>query len=351
MLVVGTYTENNEKSLYTYYFDSGRQTFTEADGVSIVNPSYVTSGPLGNRIYAVTENTDRPSYANFLILEEKNARLTVEGRHTTQGAGPCYITVDPCSRFVVTANYAGGSLSVFPLDKDGGLKPLAQLIGFTGRGPNPERQEASHIHCAGFPADGKYLFATDLGADRIYRFDVDLTGGERFLKEETLKEFSVKPGSGPRHFVFSPDGRFFYLISELAGTVSAFGYRNGNIELIQEIEVEGKATGDGGDIVMTPDGRYLYASMREGYDGIGAFSVDHDSGKLGKIEYIRTPAHPRNLAVSPDGMLLTCAAMKDNVINLYAIDQATGRLQRTDAGIRINSPACVRFIDCSQALR
>ena len=345
LLAVGCYTGGRGDGLYSYFFDPSQRHFGKLASVRVTNPSYLALCADRKCLYTVSENTDTPSYANVFGIESKTGHFTRKGRRMTKGEAPCYIAADPRSRFVATANYAGGSISVFPLEEEGNLEPVSQLIRFSGQGIDPKRQEAPHIHCVGFSPDGRYLFATDLGTDSIYRFEVEYTGGKTFLKENTETVFPIASGSGPRHFRFSPDGKFFYLVNELSGAVMAFGYRTGALSPLQTISIGDTFRGDGGDIVLTPDGKYLYASLREGDDGIGIFSVDRKSGRLTKTDYMRTAVHPRNLAVSPDGKFLLCSAMKDNRIEAYSISPKNGMLVKTDARVEINSPACVVFME------
>ena len=345
LLAVGCYTSGTGEGLYSYFFDPSQKRFGKLASARVTNPSYLALCADKKCLYAVSENTDTPSYANVFSIESQTGRFKRKGRRTTKGEAPCYVAADPDSCFVATANYAGGSVSVFPLDEEGNLEPVSQVIRFSGRGTDPERQEAPHIHCVGFSPDGRYLFATDLGTDSIYRFEVEHTGGKTFLNENTKTVFPVDPGSGPRHFRFSPDGKYFYLVNELSGAVMAFGYREGVLSPLQTISIGDTFRGDGGDIVLTPDGKYLYASLREGDDGIGIFSVDRKSGRLAKTDYLRTAAHPRNLAVSPDGKFLMCAAVKNHLVEAYFLDPETGRPVKTDARIEIDSPACVVFME------
>ena len=344
LLVAGTYTDGAGKGLYSYSFDPTGNKFELLAYLGVANPSYISLCKDRKCLYTVTENPQNPSYANVFLIDRQTGALQRKSRRETKGAGPCYIAADPESRFVATANYADGSISVFPLVEQGDMRSLSQVIPFSGHGKDSRRQESPHIHCLGFSPDRRYLFASDLGTDRIYRLDIERGDQKMFLKESTLIPFPVEPGSGPRHFRFSPDGRSFYLINELSGTVMVFEYESGNLTHRQTLPVRGGRGGDGGDIVLTPDGKYLYASMREGNDGIGVFSVDRSSGLLTKAGYVRTAKHPRNLSVSPDGRFLLCAAMKDHVIEAYTIDRKTGKPEVTGARISLDSPACTVFV-------
>lgn len=342
--MAGGYTSGPGPELRSFSFDPAVQKWNELAGVPLENPSYLALSPDGSYAYVVTENPEGPSYLNGVELNREADVLNMTAREYTRGEAPCYVAVDPGGRFAATANYAGGSISVFPLDVQGKLMPISQLIPFYGRGVNLRRQEGSHIHCVGFSPEGDYLFASDLGTDNLYRFEIDRMEDGNYLRENTLQVFAVEPGSGPRHFRFSPDGRYLYLITELSGTVMGFEYNKGNLEHRQTILVDDRLRGDSGDLALTPDGKFLYASMREGHDGIAIFSVEPDTGFLTKTGYVRAGFHPRNLCLSPDGKFLACTAMKDDRIEFYAVDVRSGELTKSAAEIRMPSPACVVFV-------
>ena len=128
----------------------------------------------------------------------------------TGGEDPCYIIAS--GNNVITANYSGGSISVFPIAKDGSLLPASDIIQFKGTGVNKERQEKPHLHCVRITPDGKYLFADDLGTDQIHKFIINPAANaenkEAFLKEGSPAAFKVKAGAGPRHLTFSPNGHY-----------------------------------------------------------------------------------------------------------------------------------------------
>lgn len=343
-LLVGTYTQKDSKGIYVYRFN----TLTgEAEYVSMAeveNPSFLTANQEGNLVYAVTENGGNPSYANALSFDKKTGKLTWLNREETKGASPCNIALSPDGKQVVTANYGGGSISVFPVKADGALLPVAQVMEFKGQSVLKGRQDKSHLHCVEFYSDGKYLFATDLGADKIYRLETALAGKGDFIKEESLTSFQVKEGSGPRHIVMHPSGRFLYLINELSGTVTVFNYADGILEEIQTIIADDLHAQGSGDIDITPDGQYLYASNRLKGDGVAIFSINKNNGELSRTGYQLTGVHPRNIAVAPGGEFLLVANRDSDTVEVYRIARETGLLQNMEKNIQISMPVCLLFL-------
>jgi 6-phosphogluconolactonase (cycloisomerase 2 family) len=243
----------------------------------------------------------------------------------------------------VTANYSGGSISAFPLSDTGELGDVS-VVPFKGGTPGSARQNAPYLHCVYTSPDGKYLFANDLGTDRIYKYDiVYMENGDAILKESLPTYISLPKGEGIRHTTFHPNGKFAYIIGELSGDVSVLQYNEGDFSYIQKIEADPGHAGGSADIHITPDGRFLYASNRLKGDGIAIFSIDKKSGKLTNAGYQPTEPHPRNFVITPDGKYLLCACRDGNVIQVYDINKRTGQLKNINKDIKVSKPVCLKF--------
>lgn len=241
----------------------------------------------------------------------------------------------------MTANYSGGTMSVFPLQKDGTLAPADTLFQGSATGPDAIRQATPHIHCTVFSPDGKYIFATDFSADRILRF---VMHPDNPIPHASLEAVNIEEDSGPRHLTFSPNGKFAYLITELSGKVIAFSYDDGRLEQIQTITADTVAARGSADIHLSPDGKYLYASNRLKEDGIAIFAVNPENGTLTKVGYQPTGIHPRNFNITPNGKYLLAACRDSNVIQVYKRNEVTGLLEDTHQDIVVDMPVCVQFV-------
>jgi len=343
-LLVGTYTSGNSKGIYIFRFDSQTGDSRYTNMTEVENPSYMVACKERRYIYAVSENQDKPSYVNALTFDKYKERLTLLNRQYSIGDGPCNIEINNYRTHVLTANYGSGNISVLNVNTYGPLYEASQVIGFEGKGPDEERQDAPHIHCVKFSPDNRYIFATDLGTDKIYRFTIDQNERDKYIKKETMKSFQVSAGSGPRHFIFHPCGKFLFLINELAGTVTSFSYNNGNLQEVQTIQAGVPDAKGGGDIAICPNGYFLYASNRLKDDGICIFSIDYLSGRLTKVGYQRTGIHPRNILMSPNGKFLLVACRDSNLIEVYKIDHNTGLLKNIKKDISIDLPVCMELI-------
>lgn len=346
MMLVGTYTAGDSKGIYSFRFNEETGTSTALSAVEVENPSYLVPSADGKFVYAVSEFNNEQAAANAFAFDKEKGTFQLLNSQKTGGEDPCYIITN--GQNVVTANYSGGSISVFPIAKDGSLLPASDVIKFEGSGTDKERQEKSHLHCVRITPDGKYLFADNLGTDRIHKFTINPSANaenkESFLKEGSPAAFTVEAGSGPRHLTFAPNGNYAYLINELSGTVIAFEYKDGNLKEIQTIAADTVGAKGSGDIHISPDGKFLYASNRLKADGIAIFRINPDNGILTKAGYQLTGIHPRNFIITPNGKYLLVACRDDNVIQVYERDADTGLLTDIHKDIKVDKPVCIKFI-------
>ncbi len=346
-MYIGTYTEDsNSNGIYTYRFNQENGTFELLSSATAGNPSFVTLSPDGKRLYAVSEYNDGRQGAYSFDVSEDKVQLSNPIFLPTApkdvlpraGADPCHIVSD--GKYVITANYTGGDISVFSLDAAGRLQPEVQNIAFVGN--TPER--VAHIHCIIPTPDKKYILATDLGNDRVYRFCYNKKARKNaeVLTSQRVA-YEVSDGQGPRHLTFSKDGRFAYLINELGGECVVLSYRKGKLKEVQRIMADEGGGRGSADIHISPDGRFLYTSHRLKKDGIAIFAIDPEKGTLTKIGYQLTGIHPRNFAITPNGKYLLVACRDDNKIQVFERNEATGELIETPEEIEIDKPTCIVF--------
>ncbi|MGA9686094.1 MAG: lactonase family protein, partial [Candidatus Sulfotelmatobacter sp.] len=263
------------------------------------------------------------------------------------GADPCYITVDKTGKYVLVANYTGGSIAAFPILEDGRLGEASAFIQHTGHGTNPQRQEAAHAHSIDLSPDNRFAIVDDLGLDEtlVYKFE----SAKGSLTPNDPPFAKAAPGAGPRHFAFHPNGKFGYVINEMGSTVSVFGYdaTAGVLHPLQTISTlppEFIGHNDAAEIAVHPSGRFLYASNR-GHDSIAVFAIDRKKGTLTLVEYAPTKGqNPRNFAIDPTGTLIFAANEKSDNIVIFRINAQTGRLTPTGEVLNIAQPVCVRFL-------
>ena len=347
-MLVGSYGPADQEGIKVYKFNQATGEGQYVSGVKgISNPSYQTVSKDGKRVYSVGEDDGGTACANALTFDAATGTLTLINSQPTQGAAPCHIALSPEEDYVVTANYNGSNISLFPLDEEGRLKP-GQTIGFEGSGPDKERQAIPHLHFVYFTPDNHYLLANDLGTDRIHRFPLNTRqkgSNTPLVDRQRASDIRLTPGSGPRHAVFSADGRFAYLITELSGEVMAFTYDGDSLSLMQTIQADTLDARGSADIHLSPDGRFLYASNRLKGDGLAIFRVNPEDGTLSKAGYQPTGIHPRNFVLTPNGQYLLVACRDTDEIQIFARDASTGLLTDTGRRIKTTKPVCLKFID------
>lgn len=345
-LFVGSGVEASEAGISLYRFDTEKGTASLVKAVSgIQNPSYLAVSGDEKFLYSVSETDAPEAKVCAYSFDKSTGEIAYLNEQHTDGSAPCFLWVDSRRRLAVTANYTGGSISAFPLAADGTLLP-AQVYTYEGGTAGSERQSRPHLHCVYASPDEQYLYANDLGTDRIYKYElISAEGGQLALREGSPAFFNLPQGEGPRHTTFHPNGLFAYLISEISGHVTALKYEAGNLIPLQSIEADSLHAAGSADIHITPDGRFLYASNRLQGDGIAVFAIDPESGRLTKAGYQPTGIHPRNFVITPNGKFLLCACRDSNTIQVFAIDQQSGLLKDIGQDIGISSPVCLKFTE------
>lgn len=341
-LLIGTYTNNGKsQGIYSYNIDMKTGVFTQKSVTAgVLNPSFLNITPDKKFVYSVSESTNG-SAANAFTFNEKTGKLTFLNKSLTKSDGPCNIT--STEKHVFTANYGGGSISVFGRKADGSLTDVLQVIQHVGKSVNKERQNVPHVHQVLVTPDNKYVVVNDLGTDKVTVYNYNPTATSNILIP--LDTLSVKQGSGPRHSVFSKDGRTLFLLHEIDGTLSVLGMKNGKLSLVQETSVikNDKIVIGAADIHLSPDEKYLYATNRGTANDISCFSVAKD-GKLTFKQQIPTGGNgPRNFAISPDGKYVFVAHQNTDNIVIFKRDIQTGLLSNTGKHIIVGAPVCLLF--------
>jgi len=341
-LLVGSYSDGTTPGISVYNFDIQTGDYVYVSDIKqIENPSYLVVSQDELMVYSVNE-TQEGGVSSFNFNKNEGV-LSFVNSQPAYGASPCYINMDKNKNFIVTANYSGGNISVFPLDTDGSIKPLSMNIDMIiPDSPN------SRMHTAVFSPDESRLLITDLGKDNIYTFIINQNATESFLELPPESVTKLDQGSGPRHLAFHPNGKFLYCINELSGTVTFFNYNEGELLATQTIvsdTTQSSRRKGSADIHLTSDGRFLYSSNRIKNDGIAIFSVNSENGMLTSVGYQSTGIHPRNFLITPNDKFLLCANLNSNNIQIFEIDPDTGLLNNTGKEIILDKPVCMKWAE------
>jgi 6-phosphogluconolactonase len=354
LIYVGTYTtKQTSKGIYAYRFDSttGQLASLGLAGES-TDPSFVAVHPNGKYLYAVNEIGDfngmKSGAVSAFAIDRKSGTLKLLNQVSTHGAGPCFVSLDKSGRFVLVANYDGGSVATFVIQDDGSLSLVKGFVQHSGSGVDKERQEGPHAHWIGVSPDNRFALVADLGLDdvMVYKLD-DVRGG---LTPNSPPFSEVKPGSGPRHLAFHPNGKFAYLVSEMSSTVTAFAYsaQKGSLSTLQTLPMLPKdysGVREAAEIVVHPSGNFLYASNRGTANSIAAYKIDTSRGTLTLAGMFSTKGQiPRNFVIDPTGQFLLVANEDSGNIVVFRIDAATGALTPTGKVEEVPAPVCITFV-------
>ena len=220
-----------------------------------------------------------------------------------------------------------------------------------GSGPVKGRQDNAHVHSTVFSPDGHYLFAQDLGADKLYSYRYTADGSRGLFSPTDWRYTQEKPGTGPRHLVFGADGKHAYLTSELAATVSTFNYADGKLTQVQTISLTEpgfKGAVGAAAIHLSPDGRFLYATNRGDANEIVIFSVDPTNGHLKKVgRQSSLGKTPREFAIDPTGKWLIVGNQNSDTVYVFRRNQESGLLEANPKRIEIGSPVDFKLVSPS----
>lgn len=352
LVYAGTYTNANSKGIYAWRMDTASRSVSPLGLVAETpNPTFLEIAPNHRFLYAVNEVDSfqgKPAGAvSAFSVEAATGKLTFLNQQTSGGRGPCHLTLDREGKNVLVANYGGGSIECLPVQSNGRLGPPTAFLQHSGKSINPARQEGPHAHCMTLDAANHFAFVCDLGLDKIMSYRFDASKGTLAPNQPGFT--ATKPGAGPRHLVFDPNGREAYAINELNSTIVRYAYDSatGALSEMQTVALlpqgfTGASTA--AEIAVYHSGKFLYGSNR-GDDSIAVFSVDAATGSLAFLQRVSTQGKsPRNFAIDPYGNLLFAANQNSGNIVIFNIDTATGKLTPSGQVLEAPSPVCVKFV-------
>lgn len=343
-LLVGTYTSEKSQGIHVYSFNTETGEFKDKSvATGIKNPSYLTITKDRKHVYSVSEGAGGAISA--FSFDAATGQLNFLNSAPSGGNGPCYVSVDDQNKFVFAGNYGGGSLGAIPINADGSLSQDIQSIQHEGKSVKPN-QDKPHVHAAVLSKDNKFLFVPDLGTDKVNIYSVDVTKAKP-LTPATPAFANIAVGGGPRHFDFHPNGKYAYVIHENTGEVTVFDYAKGQLKEKQRVSMPVAGyTGNihGADIHVSPDGKFLYGSMRAEINELGIYSID----KKGMLTFVGRQSTlgkiPRNFVIDPTGNFLLVGNQNSDEIVIFKRDKKSGLLTDTGKRISVGKPVCLKFV-------
>lgn len=368
---VGTYSSpqgpegsrGRGEGIYLFRADSATGTLTPVDLFkNEQNPACLALNGAKTHLYSANETGtylgERSGSVSAYSIDRATGRLTALNTVSSRGAGPAHLSVHPSNRFVLVANYAGGTVAVLPIEKDGSLGPASDVKADPGPvGPNKATSappgsfaisghDHPHAHMIESDPSGRFVVHTDLATDQIYIWKFDAENGKLSPADEPFVR--VPPGDGPRHFAFHPNKRWFYSIQEEASTLMAFDYDGQTGKLTHKQTLSSLPKGFEGTnftsaIAISDDGRFVYAANRL-HDSIAWFSIASD-GKLSFAGEAWTRGdYPRTFTIDPGGNFLYSCNQRADHIATFRIDRRTGALTFADRYTHVGTPGMVVFL-------
>jgi 6-phosphogluconolactonase len=354
----------NGRGIHLFRVDRESGTLTASGAVEIgTSPSSLALNAAGTRLYSANETDrvgdDKQGSASAFVINRPDGSLKLLNTVRSGGAGPTYVSVHPRGRHLLVANYGGGSVAVLPITAEGGLGEPSDVKLVTGTiGPTRATHappgsfavsghDRTHAHMIQADPSGRFVLHADLGLDRIFVWRFDEQRGA--LDPNDPPSVSLPPGDGPRHFRFHPNGRWFYSIQEEGSTIVLFDFEAASGRLTTRQTISTLPSGFAGsnfcsEILVSADGRYLYAGNRL-HDSIGIFSVGSD-GQLTYVDDEWTRGdYPRSFSIDPTGRFLYCCNQRADVVTVFRVDRATGRLSFSGQYVPVGNPSSIVFVD------
>ena len=349
---IGTYTKDGSRGIYATRLDARSGALSSPSlAAETANPNFLASSPRGEFLYALQEvctPEGKPGGGvSAFTIDPTTRALAPLNSVATGGASVSHLALDATQRMLIAVSYGGGYIVSFALLADGRIGTPSRLIAQKGQlGPNPTRQDRPHPHSVTLSPDQRFALVADLGLDAVFSYRVDAAAATLTPNDPPFARCT--PGCGPRHGAFSRDGRFFYVLGEIDGSVTACTYdaASGEVKPFQHITTlpPGFKVADSdraAEVRVHPNGRFLYASNR-GHDSIAVFAVDAATGALTTVEL--TPCGgkaPRNFALTADGAWLVCAHQDSGTLCSFSVNPATGKLIRVPGVVHVPQAVCV----------
>jgi 6-phosphogluconolactonase (cycloisomerase 2 family) len=327
------------------------------------SPSCLAVNKTGTHLYSANE-TDRvgdnkEGTVSAFAINRDDGKLTLLNTVRSGGAGPTYVSIHPSGKYLLVANYFGGSVSVLPILADGKLGNASDVKNDEGKiGPTKAKNappgsfafsghDRTHAHMIEADPSGRFVLHVDLGLDQIFVWKFDAEQG----KLSDPQTVSLPPGDGPRHFHFHPNGRWFYSIQEEGSTVVLFDYENGKLTSRQTISTLPPGFAGSNfcsEILVSADGKFVYAGNRL-HDSIGIFSI----GANGELTYVGEEwtrgNYPRSFQFDPTGNFLYCCNQRGDNVATFAVNKQTGGLKFTGHYTAVGNPSIIVFLDLAKA--
>jgi 6-phosphogluconolactonase (cycloisomerase 2 family) len=349
-------SHGNGQGIYLFEMNPESGAFTQrAVFPNASNPSWLAFDPSATHLYSANETAD--GSASAYSIDRADGQLTLLNTVSSQGAGPAHLSVHPSGKYVLVANYAGGTVAVLPILPQGELGPATDVKHDQGPLGPPHASSAPpgsfaisghdsvHAHMIQADPSGRFVLAADLALDRILIWKFDASSGT--LSPNNPPFVALPPGDGPRHFVFHPNGRWLYALQEEGSTLVTFDYDDARGRLTPKQTVSSLPKGFAGtnytsEVRISPDARFVYAANRL-HDTIAWFSIGAAGGLTFAGEEWTRGDYPRSFTIDPTGSFLYACNQRGDAIACFRVNRHTGALTFTGQYTPVGTPAIILF--------
>ena len=343
---------DNQPGIYRSKFDSKTGKLAPATMLIPLNDAgWVTMHPSLSVIYATGAGEMRPEIVAVFLDEAGELSKGPLGQFAASsnpGGSSTFIVTDRTGKLLISAQYSGSSVSVFPIGDDGKIGKCSQVIRHDNPSGVHANQEAAHPHHVAISPDNRFALVCDLGMDSIVVYAIDVE--EKKLTK--VSQTASVPGGGPRHMKFHSGGKFALVLNELTSSVSVFSFNSetgaltmvGTTAALTEEEMAENSFNSASEIRIHPAGKFVYTANR-GHDSISSYQFDSETGELKRTGLVSVRgAWPRNFNLSPVGDFLLAACRDTNCVTVFDVDQQTGALTyRQNSSTFVPAPICVTF--------
>ncbi len=350
IIYVGTFSERGSMGIYVYEMFRENMRFDLLQTIiSKGSPSFVDISPNKKFLFSANRNglkdkEGRGSVSSFAI-DPISGKLTKIHDQSSFGESPCHVSVHPSGKYIFICHYIGGNVVVLPVDEKGKIGEPTQNIQLEGKGTIMPQQSQAHPHSAISSPDGKYVYVSDLGQDKILIYKFNANEGK--LEPAVMPFIRTIHGAGPRHFVFHPNGNIAFSSEEISSSISSYKVDNddGSLELIQRLPALPPAyfgENSSADVHTALDGKFVYISNR-GYNGLAMYKVN-GNGKMKNIGFMPTIGQrPRGFLPDPEGAFMLVGNRDSDEINIFLI-QKDGTLKDTSAYLPVPANSCIKYL-------
>jgi 6-phosphogluconolactonase len=342
------YVTAEQAGIHSFLFDEVSGELTVGGSFTGINaPSFILVHPNQKYLYAVSE-TGQDSHGTLgevwaFQFEREPFKLQPLNHQTTSGDWPCHLQLDATGNWLLVTNYGTGNAAMYPLQSNGAIGEMVDFIKHDGKGPNVLRQEAAHAHSSIFTPDNRFAIVADLGIDQLIIYELDPSTGKLLF----WSAVNTRPGAGPRHLAFHPNGKWLYVANELDSTITQYDYDHakGALNEKQSLSTLPSDSPENlvADIHLSASGERVYVSNR-GHNSIAVYDVNED----GSLKLVSIPPcagnWPRNFALAPGGQFLLVANQNSNEICVLPVLEGSESLGARVAHASVTGVSCIQFI-------